>query len=40
MLSLARLDRDIAAARLEQSPVTALAEERQRVLGELRKLSI
>jgi hypothetical protein len=38
-LDLARLDRDIAAARLDASPVSDLAAERQRVLGELRKLS-
>jgi DNA primase len=39
MLSLARLDRDIAAARLDQTPVSELAAERQRVLGELRRLT-
>jgi hypothetical protein len=40
MLQRARLDREIAAARLEQGPVSELAQERQRVLGELRKLTI
>jgi len=39
MLALARLDRDIAAARVEQAPVSDLAVERQRVLSELRRLT-
>ena len=36
-LDLARLDRDIAAARVDGDPLEDLARERQRVLGELRK---
>ncbi|MEA2297019.1 MAG: primase, partial [Solirubrobacteraceae bacterium] len=39
MLELARLDRDIAAARAAQSPLSDLAAERQRVLGEIRKVA-
>jgi DNA primase len=39
MLSLARLDRDIATARVDQAPLSELAVERQRVLTELRKLT-
>jgi hypothetical protein len=39
MLDLARLDRDIAAARLSQGPLSDLAAERQRVLGEIRRLT-
>ena len=39
MLDLARLDRDIAAARASQDPVSDLAAERQRVLREIRKVS-
>ena len=39
MLELARLDRDIAAARATQSPLSDLAAERQRVLGEIRKVA-
>ena len=39
MLDLARLDRGIATARVSQDPVSELAMERQRVLGELRRLT-
>ncbi len=39
MLDLARLDRGIATARASQTPVSDLAAERQRVLGELRRLT-
>jgi DNA primase len=39
LLTLARLDREIHTARLDEVPVSDLAVERQRVLGELRKLS-
>jgi DNA primase len=39
MLELARLDRDISAARASRSPLSELAAERQRVLGEIRKVS-
>jgi DNA primase len=40
VLDLARLDRDIAAARASQAPVSDLAAERQRVLGEIRKVAV
>jgi DNA primase len=40
MLDLARLDRQIAAARAAQSPVGDLAAERQEVLTELRRLTV
>ena len=39
MLDLARLDRDIAAARHSQDPLSDLAAERQRVLGQIRKMT-
>jgi DNA primase len=38
-LDLARLDRDIATARISQGPVSDLAAQRQEVLGELRRLT-
>ena len=40
MLDLARLDRQIAAARAAATPVSDLAAERQAVLTELRKLTV
>ncbi len=40
MLDLARLDRQIAAARSSQDPVSDLAAERQEVLSELRRLTV
>jgi DNA primase len=40
MLDLTRLDRQIAAARADQDPVSDLAAERQQVLTELRRLTV
>ena len=39
MLELARLERNIAAARATQGPVSELAADRQRVLAEIRRIS-
>ncbi len=39
MLDLARLERDIATARVAETPLSDLAVERQRVLGQLRRLT-